>query len=195
MTESTLGPAFTVKTEAVVVPVSGLVTVTLREPVVAVVPIVMFARRRVADTKVVEFTVMPVPGNVTAAPFTKWLPSTSTTWLVAPWPRFEGLVLETTGLGLTVKALFAVTEPESPVFWIVMFRRPVAAVSPIETLTVSCVELFTVTLLTVTPEPLNDTAAGSTKLVPVMTTFWLVVPCGRELGATDPNVGAPTTAN
>src|SRR5437867_11509564 len=64
--------------------VSVLVTVTLRAPVVAVGVIVMLAVTWVVSTKVVEFTVMPVPENDATAPWAKFVPMTETSW-----PRSE----------------------------------------------------------------------------------------------------------
>jgi hypothetical protein len=70
----------------VALPASGFVTVTLRAPVVAPAATVMFAVTCVAETKVVEFTVMPVPEKVAARPppLTNPVPFTVTFWLVAP---------------------------------------------------------------------------------------------------------------
>ena len=60
-------------------------TVRLRDPVVALPEIVMFAVSDVELTNVVEFTVIPVPENATVAPETKPVPVIVTFWLVAPW--------------------------------------------------------------------------------------------------------------
>jgi hypothetical protein len=61
-------------------PASPFVTVTLRAPVVALDAIVMFAVTCVAETKVVEFTVMPVPEKAAARvpPLTNPVPFTVT---------------------------------------------------------------------------------------------------------------------
>ena len=85
LVEVTVGPALTVNTPVPVAAVSsGLVTVTLRTPVVAPAAIVMFAVSWVALTKVVELTVIPVPEKLAAAPLTKLVPLTVTFWLLAP---------------------------------------------------------------------------------------------------------------
>ena len=59
---------------------SPFVTVMLRNPVVAPVVMVMFAVTWVADTNVVEFTVMPVPEKAVARlpPLTNPVPVTVT---------------------------------------------------------------------------------------------------------------------
>jgi hypothetical protein len=58
----------------VATPASGLVTVTLRAPVVAPAVSVMFAVSEVELTNVVEFTVIPVPENAVVAPDWKPVP-------------------------------------------------------------------------------------------------------------------------
>ena len=81
----TVGAAFTVKTLVpVAFPASGLVTVTLPAPVVAVAATAMLAVSEVALTKVVELTVIPAAEKVAAAPLTKPVPVTVMFWLVAP---------------------------------------------------------------------------------------------------------------
>jgi hypothetical protein len=85
LVEVTVGAALTVNTFVPVpAPASGLVTVTLRVPVVAPDAIVMFAVSDVALTNVVELTVIPVPENDADAPLTKPVPVIVTLWLVAP---------------------------------------------------------------------------------------------------------------
>ena len=71
--------AFTVK-HPVHVPLEPpllLSTTTLRAPIAALAAIVMFAVSDVADTNVVEFTVIRVPENDTVAPLTKFVPVTT----------------------------------------------------------------------------------------------------------------------
>jgi hypothetical protein len=83
----TVGAALTVKTPVPVpTPASPLVSVTLRVPVVAAPEIVMLAVTEVELTKVVEFTVIPVPENEAAsgAPETKFVPVIVMLWLAAP---------------------------------------------------------------------------------------------------------------
>jgi hypothetical protein len=71
-----VGAAFTVNAlDAVMLPASGFVIVRLRAPVVAAPLIVTFAVICVASVNVVEFTVIPVPLKLTAAPLTKPLPT------------------------------------------------------------------------------------------------------------------------
>src|SRR5437764_8659851 len=85
LVEVTVGAASTVK---IPVPVaealSGFVTVTLRDPVVAPDAMVMLTVSEVELLKVVELTVIPVPENEAVAPLTKLVPVIVTFWLVAP---------------------------------------------------------------------------------------------------------------
>jgi hypothetical protein len=79
-----VGAAFTVKQLAhEPLPASGLVTVTFPAPVVALEETVMFAVSEVEDTKVVEFTVIPLAENVAAAPLTKPVPVIVMFWFAA----------------------------------------------------------------------------------------------------------------
>ena len=55
-------------------PASGLVTVTLPAPVAAPEDTVTLAVSEVAETNVVEFTVIPVPENAALAPLTNPVP-------------------------------------------------------------------------------------------------------------------------
>jgi hypothetical protein len=83
--EDTVGAAFTVKQFVhEPLPASGLVTVTLPAPVVAPAETVMLAVTEVEDTKVVEFTVIPDPENVAAAPLTNPVPVIVIDWLEVP---------------------------------------------------------------------------------------------------------------
>ena len=70
--------------------VSVFVTVTSLAPVGAAAEMVMFAVTSVEDTKVVEFTVIPVPENDATAPVAKCVPDSVMSRPVAPWPRLEG---------------------------------------------------------------------------------------------------------
>src|SRR6266542_1706936 len=73
--EVVVGPVLTVKHPVHdALPVSVLVTVTSRAPVVAPPAMVMLAVTWVALLKVVELTVMPVPENDAFAPLTKFVP-------------------------------------------------------------------------------------------------------------------------
>jgi hypothetical protein len=79
-----VGLAFTVKQLMhEPLPASGFVTVTFPAPVVAPEETVMFAVSEVEDTKVVEFTAIPLAENVAAAPLTKPVPVIVTFWLLA----------------------------------------------------------------------------------------------------------------
>jgi hypothetical protein len=87
LVDATVGGASTVKTPVpVALVVSGFVTVTLRTPVLAFDAIVTFALTSVELTKLVEFTVTPVPENEAASPvpFSKFVPLIATVWLLAP---------------------------------------------------------------------------------------------------------------
>ena len=105
LVEVTVGAALTVNAALLVTLLpSPFATVTLREPVVAVLATVMFAVSEVELTNVVEFTVIPVPENETAsdAPPSNPVPVIVTFWLLAPRPRELGLVDATVGAALTV---------------------------------------------------------------------------------------------
>ena len=87
----TVGRAATVKHPVHVAEATGagLVTVTLRAPVVAVVDSEMLAVSCVALFFVTEFTVMPVPEKATVPPKVplappKPVPVMTTVWLAAP---------------------------------------------------------------------------------------------------------------
>src|SRR4029079_13271801 len=92
--EVIVGPVLTVNTPVPVpVPPSGLVTVTLRVPEVALPAIVTFAVRVVAVTNVVEFTVIPVPENDAASPTPAAKPVPVTvTFPLKLCPRLAGVV-------------------------------------------------------------------------------------------------------
>ena len=176
MVEVTVGPAFTVKHDAhEPLPASGFVTVTFLVPVAAPDEMVTLAVREVAETNVVEFTVIPVPENAAFAPLTKPVPVTVTFWLVAPCPREEGLVDVTVGAMVTVKQF--VHEP----VWVsgfvtVTFRAPVVALDATVILAVSEVVETKLVEFTVIPAPEKAALAPLTKPVPVIVTFWLVAP-------------------
>ena len=194
LVELTVGPALTVKTLVPVpAPASGLVTVTSRAPVLAFEAIVMFAVRWLESTKLVELTVMPVPENETLAPLAKPVPLIVTLWLPAPCPSELGLVEDTVGAALTVKAEVLVAVLPSPLV-IETSRAPVLAVEETVTLAVSWVELLNVVELTVIPDPNDAASVGPLmKPVPVIVMFWLVAPCPRELGLSEEIVGAALT--
>jgi hypothetical protein len=85
LVDETVGPTFTVKQLAhEPFPASGFVTVRLLVPVVAFPATVMLAVSEVAETNVVEFTVIPVPEKEAEAPLTKFVPVTVMSWLAAP---------------------------------------------------------------------------------------------------------------
>ncbi len=80
-----MGLAFTVKQLLHdPLPASGLVTVTLPAPVVALAETVMLAVSEVEDTKVVEFTVIPDAEKAVVAPETNPVPVIVMFWLLAP---------------------------------------------------------------------------------------------------------------
>src|SRR6266540_6131330 len=190
LVEVTVGAVTTVKQPAQVpVPVSGLVAVALRAPVVAVGLIVTLAVSWVELLNVVELTVMPVPEKVTAAPLTKSVPVTATFWVVLRYPK-SGLVEVTVGAAFTVKQPEHEPVPVSGLVTVTS-RAPVVAPAEIVRLAVSWVELLNVVELTVMPVPERVTAAPFWKLVPATVTF-PVKPCGRELGLVELTVGAAT---
>ena len=193
-----VGPAFTVNApDAVTLPASGFVIVKSRALVVAPDAIVTFAVRCVASVKLVEFTVIPLPLNVTAAPLTKPVPTIAKLWLAAPCPRLDGLTDVNVGAPLTVNAPVAVIAP-APLaveFVIVKSRAPVVAPDAIVTFAVKCVASVKLVEFTVMPLPLNVTAAPEAKFVPTIARFWLVAFCPRLDGVTDVNVGPASTVN
>ena len=87
LVEVSVGAALTVKAPVDVAEVvSGLVTVTFREPVAAPAVTEMLAVISVLLTKAVELTVIPVPENEATrpVPLTKFLPLIVIVWLLAP---------------------------------------------------------------------------------------------------------------
>ncbi len=178
LVEETVGPLLTVKTlEPVPTPASGLVTVTLRAPVVAFAATVMLAVNEVALTNVVELTVIPVPENAAVAPETKPVPVIVMFWLAAPWPRELGLVEETVGAALTVNTLVPVAALPSPLVTVTL-RAPVVAFDAIVIFALSEVALTNVAELTVMPVPENATASAAplSKFAPEIVIVWLLAP-------------------
>ena len=170
-------------------PPSEFVTVTFPAPSVAAPEMVTSAVSWVAETKVVEFTVIPLAEKADDAPLAKPVPVIVTFWLVAPRPRELGLVDVTVGGALTVK--HPVQEPLSrSVFVTVMFRVPVVAFAASVMFAVSWVDDTKVVELTVIPVPENDATAPEANPVPVIVTFWFESPCARDEGVADVTVGA-----
>jgi hypothetical protein len=170
-------------------PPSVFVTVTSPAPSVAAPEMVTLAVSCVDDTKVVEFTVIPVAEKADDAPVAKPVPVIVTLALVAPRPLELGLVDVTVGGALTVK------HPEQDplsrsVFVTVMFRVPVVAFAASVMLAVNEVGETKVVELTVIPVPENDATAPEANPVPVIVTLWLDVPCARDEGEADVTVGA-----
>jgi hypothetical protein len=133
-------------------PASPFVTVTLRDPVGAFEATLMLAVSWVADTKVVELTVIPAPEKDTTAPLVYPVPVTVMFWFVAPCPRELGLVEVTVGAAFTVKHPLQVATPASP---FVMVTSLVAAVAllVIVMLAFTCVADTNVVEFTVMPVP------------------------------------------
>jgi len=156
-------------------PASGLVTVTLRTPVVAPLAIVMFAVNDVEVLNVVELTVMPVPENVALAPLTNPVPTSPMFCETEPWPRLVGDVDVNVGPVLTVKQFGHVAAWVSA-FVIVTSRKPVAAPDAIVMFAVAVVVETYVVELTVIPAPEKETVALCAKLVPVTVMSEFVVP-------------------
>ncbi len=189
----TVGAALTVKTLVPVpTPASGLVTVTLRVPVVATRGDRDVSGERGRTTKVVELTVIPVPEKVAAAPETNPVPVIVMVWLVAPWPREDGLVEVTVGAALTVKIPTPIPVPESGLVTVTLLAR---VVSEPETVmfAVSDVALPNVVELTVIPVPEKEATAPETNPVPVIVMFWLVAPWAREDGVVEVTAGPTLT--
>jgi hypothetical protein len=156
VTDATVGGSVTVKAPALVaVPASVLVTVTSRAVLAALAEMEMFTLSVVAFVTPTEFTVMPVPEKVTIAPAWKPVPATVRLRL-DPLAPVAGDTFVTVGAALIVKQFVHVPVPLS-VFVTVTLRAPTVASDAIVTLTVSCVELSRVLLLTVTPVPEKTT--------------------------------------
>ena len=195
LVEVTVGAALTVKHPVqVAFPASGFVTVTSLALTVAPAVIVMFAVTCVAETNVVEFTVMPVPEKVAArpAPVTKPVPFTVMFWLDAPWPLDDGLVEVTVGAAFTVKQLEHVPTPASGLVTRTL-PAPVVAVGEIVTFAVSWVADTKVVEFTVIPEAENEAAAPETKPVPLTVMFWFEALRPRDVGEVDVTVGFALT--
>src|SRR5688500_6082204 len=92
---------------------SPLLMVTLTGPGVPPAPIEMLTSNWVADTCVLEFTVMA--GSEKLATAVGWMavPVREMTWLAAPRPREAGLAAVTPGTSLTAKQLAQPPRPES----------------------------------------------------------------------------------
>jgi hypothetical protein len=171
-----VGAAFTVKQLLhEPLPASGFVTVTFPAPVVAPAETVMLAVSEVDDTKVVEFTVIPDPENVAAAPLTNPVPAIVIDWLEVPCPREDGLVELTVGPAFTAKHPLHEPLPESGLVT-VTFPAPVVAPAETVMLAVSEVEDTKVVEFTVIPLAENVAAAPLTNPVPVIVMFWLLAP-------------------
>jgi hypothetical protein len=153
-------------------PASGLVTRTSPAPVVAPAKTVTLAVSWVADTNVVEFTVMPEAENVAAAPETNPVPLTVMLWLVAPRPLELGLADVTVGLAFTVKQVEHVPVPASPLVTVID-RKLVVALPEIVMFAVTCVAETNVVEFTVMPEPEKEVARlpPLTNPVPVTVMF------------------------
>jgi hypothetical protein len=110
---------------------------------------------------------------------------------MAPWPRELGLLEDTVGLALTVKALASDPTPASG-FVTVTVRTPVAAPDSTVILAVSSVELTKLVDSTVIPVP-KDAVAPEAKLLPLTVIVCLLAPWPRELGVVDSMVGPALT--
>ena len=163
----TVGAAVTVNTVAAATEPSPFVTVTVRAPVAAVAPTVMFAVSVVLLTYVVELTVIWAPNEAEREPPPmNPVPVSVMSWFVAPRPRDAGAAEVRVGAGSTVKMPMPVSVPPSR-FVTVTSRAPVAAPPLMLTFAVTCVGLSTVVELTVMPVPENATVAPLAKFVPV----------------------------
>jgi hypothetical protein len=155
LVEVTVGAALTVKHAVhVPTPASGLVTKTSPAPIVAVDEMPTLAVSCVTDTKVVEFTVIPLAENEAVAPETKPVPLIVMVWLEVLRPREFGEADVTVGRALTVKQFTHAPTPASPLFTVIV-RVPVAALPPIVMFAVTCVAETKVVEFTVTPVPEN----------------------------------------
>ncbi len=154
------------------VPPSGLVTVTVRLPVLAKDSIETFAFSSVELTKVVDSTITPEP-NEELAPPAKPLPLMTTVSVPFLLPEF-GLADSTFGSALTVNPPASVSTPPSGLVTVTV-RAPVLAPASTETFADSSVELTKVVDSTVMPEP-NDDVAPLTKPLPLIDTVCLLAP-------------------
>src|SRR5262249_43161817 len=147
--------------------VSGLVTVTLRVPTVALALMVMFAVSCVAELNVHELTVIPAP-KLHVAPLWKLLPVRMKIGRVSSRAPVLGLT-EVGGVGgggaVTVKALVRVLACVSGLVTVTL-REPTVALALMAMLAVSCVAELNVQELTVIPAPKLH-VAPLWKLLPV----------------------------
>ena len=166
----------TAKALAEPTPASGLVTITVRAPVLADASTEIVAFSSVELVKLVDSTVTPDPKDA-VAPLTKLVPLIAMTCLAAPWPRELGFVEVTVGAPLTVKAFSFEPTPSSGLVTVTL-RAPVVAPDSIVIFAVSSVALTNVVELTVTPVP-KDALAPVMKLSPLIATV-SVPPCRRR---------------
>ena len=137
------------------VPVSGLVTVTSRAPIVALLATVTLSVNDVALLRVSELSVMPVPDHFTVTPDWNPVPVTVTATCDAPTGRDAGVRLVTRGSATTVRQFAHVAVPPSELTTVTVCA-PAVAVAPAVMLAVSLVAELRVTEFTVMPVP-NET--------------------------------------
>jgi hypothetical protein len=146
----------------------------------------------VALTNVVELTVMPVLEKAAVAPVAKPVPVIVTLLLTEPRGSAAGVIAVTVRGPVTLKTPVpnAAAPPGSVT---VTLRAPTAAVAAMVMLAVTLVALTNVVEFTVMPLPENTVVAPVAKPVPVMVTFWAVVPWASDAGLTAVIVPDPVT--
>ena len=141
----------------------------MRDPGRAVGESVTRAVIRVLLLRVSDSTVTPSPKYTVPPPVTKLVvnpePLMVTAWFVAPAGSAVGLIDASTGTALTVRQAEHVPERRSGLVTVTL-RAVGFAVGATVTLAVRLVELFHVTVPTVTPVPETVTVAPLTKLEP-----------------------------
>jgi hypothetical protein len=183
----------------VVLGAPGLVTVTFREPIVAVADTVMRTVSCVALLRVIEFTVMPEPKLTVPPPVVKFeaklAPVITIAWFAAPCPLEVGLT-DVTVAGLVITRRHPVQVPRPPSgLMTVTSRKPSDAVALTVSDTVIDVAEVRFAEFTVTPVPLTTTVAPTAKFDPVTTALKFVAPWPTWFGESELATGEPFTVN
>jgi hypothetical protein len=179
--------AVTVNCTTLAVVTPSVVTKTVCGPGVAPAAIVNVAVIVVGLVTVTLFAVIPEPLNVTDAGATKFVPVSVIVEVVVPVFPLVTLSMPSVGGASTVNVTaFVVVTP--PVVTNTVCG-PTAAPAAIVNVAVIVVELITVTLFAVIPEPLKLIDAGDPKFAPVSVTVGVVVPCAPMLTLSMPSAG------
>jgi hypothetical protein len=148
-----VGPAVTLNGAVrTTVPPSPFVTVASRDPSGAVLDTSTLIQTCWDVCRAIQFTLIPVPENATLIPVWKFDPVNENVWFVAPRPIVCGQSRVMVGAAVTVNPFASVPVPPSG-FVTVTVRELSVAFAATERLTVSELDEFRVTVLTVMPVP------------------------------------------